>query len=113
MARAPKTDGKPLDFQPRPGEPGPFSGYTLGAPYDEMFARDGTPRPEWVGLYNRLIGASDGSLRDLQANIDRTFMSQGVTFTVYGHEDATEKIIPTDCAQSSAVARPSRPSDCT
>ena len=40
MARAPKTDGKPLDFQPRPGEPGPFSGYTLGAPYDEMFARD-------------------------------------------------------------------------
>jgi uncharacterized circularly permuted ATP-grasp superfamily protein len=80
----------------RPGQQGPFEGYTLGAPYDEMFDPAGNPRAGWAGLYSRLSGADPKTLRGLQATIDRTFMAQGVTFTVYGHEDSTEKIIPTD-----------------
>jgi uncharacterized circularly permuted ATP-grasp superfamily protein len=80
----------------KPGEPGPFEGYVLGKPYDEMFDPAGNPRAGWAGLYNRLCTSDPKMLRDLQANIDRTFMAQGVTFTVYGHEDSTEKIIPTD-----------------
>lgn len=95
MAQAPQaivTNAKGA----RPGQAGPFEGYELGAPYDEMFDQAGNPRAGWAGLYNRLCSADAKSLRDLQANIDRTFMAQGVTFTVYGHEDSTEKIIPTD-----------------
>ncbi len=95
MARAPDKISD-MAVPPRPGQEGPFAGYQLGAAYDEMFDAKGDPRAAWAGLYNRLSQATPQSLRDLQANIDRTFMAQGVTFTVYGHEDSTEKIIPTD-----------------
>jgi len=79
-----------------PGESGPFKAYTLGAAYDEMFNSAGVARPGWAGLYQSLCSIDSKSLGERQANIDRTFMAQGVTFTVYGHEDSTEKIIPTD-----------------
>jgi uncharacterized circularly permuted ATP-grasp superfamily protein len=80
----------------RPGQAGPYESYELGKAYDEMFKPNGEVRPGYQGLYQRLSQASPQSLKDMQANIDRTFMAQGVTFTVYGHEDATERIIPTD-----------------
>jgi uncharacterized circularly permuted ATP-grasp superfamily protein len=103
MARAPRAaDRTAPDLAivqaalAKPGQPGPFAGYDLGKPYDEMFDRDGKPRPAWAGMCSRLSQASPETLRDMQATIDRTFLTQGVTFTVYGHEDATEKIIPTD-----------------
>jgi uncharacterized circularly permuted ATP-grasp superfamily protein len=95
MARAPDKLSE-IATPPRPGQKGPFEGYQLGAAFDEMFDAKGEPRPGWAGLYNRLSQTTPQNLRDLQANIDRTFMAQGVTFTVYGHEDSTERIIPTD-----------------
>ena len=95
MAQAP-NDLTTFKNDAKPEQAGPFEDYQLGAPYDEMFDRAGNPRAGWTGLYNRLCQADSKVLRDLQANIDRTFMAQGVTFTVYGHEDSTEKIIPTD-----------------
>ena len=95
MAQAPSST-LAMQKGAKPGQAGPFVTYDLGTPYDEMFDRAGNPRAGWAGLYNRLCTTDAKSLRDLQANIDRTFMAQGVTFTVYGHEDSTEKIIPTD-----------------
>jgi uncharacterized circularly permuted ATP-grasp superfamily protein len=80
----------------RPGTAGPYADYALGAAYDEMFARDGSVRANYSGLATRLAAMTPESLDALQANIETAFMMQGVTFTVYGHEDATEKIIPTD-----------------
>jgi uncharacterized circularly permuted ATP-grasp superfamily protein len=79
-----------------PGGSGPYQGYALGAAYDEMFDRSGAVRPHYAGLNGRVLNAAPGVLEGLQASIESTFMTQGVTFTVYGHEDATEKIIPTD-----------------
>jgi uncharacterized circularly permuted ATP-grasp superfamily protein len=95
MARAPKTEAF-NGLSPRPGQSGPFESYALGAPYDEMFDRDGEPRAPWGGLFSRLANGGPNELRDLQAAIDRAFLNQGVTFTVYGDENSTERIIPTD-----------------
>ena len=81
---------------PQPGKGDLFGAYNLGKPQDEMFARDGTVRPAWQGMAGLLAGAGPRELSELQTGIERTFLTQGVTFTVYGHEDATEKIIPTD-----------------
>lgn len=75
---------------------GPFGDYALGRAYDEMFAAGGEVRPHYASLAARIGAAPPGQLEALQAQVENTFMTQGVTFTVYGHEDATEKIIPTD-----------------
>ena len=96
MARITADRAVPKAAVPAPGEPGPFSGYALGAAYDEMYDRAGQVRPHYAGLHARIASAAPGTLEGLQSTIETAFMTQGVTFTVYGHEDATEKIIPTD-----------------
>lgn len=73
-----------------------FAGYELGAAYDELFARDGKVRAPYSALFDRIATADPASLAELQAAIERSFLYQGITFTVYGDENATERIIPTD-----------------
>lgn len=80
----------------RAGARGLCANYRTGAAFDEMFDPSGQARPGWTGLAERLALADPDALAAAQADIDRTFMAQGVTFTVYGHADATERIIPTD-----------------
>jgi len=75
-----------------------FEAYKLGSAYDEMFSKPGEPREHYEGLFARLGSASGDELEGLQRAIEQAFLFQGITFTVYGHEDATEKIIPTDLA---------------
>lgn len=82
-----------------------FADYALGAAYDELFDRDQGPRPHYRALYDRLALSGAGSLGALQATIDRAFLTQGITFTVYGHADATEKIFPTDLLPRIVPAR--------
>lgn len=80
----------------RPGMDKPFADYALGAPWDEMFAGDGTPREHASGLYDVLTTLASDELAHRQQACEQSFLHQGITFTVYGHEEATEKIIPTD-----------------
>ncbi|MEC4672651.1 MAG: circularly permuted type 2 ATP-grasp protein [Nitrospirota bacterium] len=64
--------------------------------YDEMFEGAGQPRPHYRQLYNRL---QDLSLRDFEFKRrqgDQAFLRQGITFTVYGDPQQTEKIFPFD-----------------
>ncbi|MFM9864240.1 MAG: circularly permuted type 2 ATP-grasp protein [Micropepsaceae bacterium] len=80
----------------RPGVDKPFADYALGAPWDEMFAGDGTPRAHAAALYEALTTLPADELVRRQQACEQSFLHQGITFTVYGHEEATEKIIPTD-----------------
>lgn len=73
-----------------------FTSYEIDAAYDEMFATDGRPRPQYLALYERLTELPAEELRQRQQAADATFLNQGITFTVYGHDQGTEKIFPYD-----------------
>jgi len=74
----------------------PTGAYILGAAFDEMFAPDGSIRPHYAPLHERIRELSGGDLAERQRLQDQLFLLQGITFTVYGAESSTEKIIPTD-----------------
>ena len=65
-------------------------------PYDEMLAPDGQVRPHYAALDARLSTLSPDELAERQRTQERFFLLQGITFTVYGAESSTERIIPTD-----------------
>jgi len=66
------------------------------APYDEMRAAGGAVRPHYAALARRLASLDAGELAERQRTLERFFLLQGITFTVYGAESSTERIIPTD-----------------
>jgi uncharacterized circularly permuted ATP-grasp superfamily protein len=61
-----------------------------------MFTSDGRARPHYDALYRRLAGLPDDELRYRQQAADLSFLNQGITFTVYGEEQGTERIFPYD-----------------
>lgn len=73
-----------------------FSNYHLDAAFDEMFDAQGQVRPAYGPLYQRLIELSAAELRTRQRYADLTFLNQGITFTVYGDGEGTERIFPYD-----------------
>jgi uncharacterized circularly permuted ATP-grasp superfamily protein len=64
--------------------------------YDEMFKVDGSVRPAYASLNAHISKLSPAELGERQKTLERSFLLQGITFTVYGAESATERIIPTD-----------------
>jgi uncharacterized circularly permuted ATP-grasp superfamily protein len=73
-----------------------FAGYHLDHAFDEMFDRAGQPRPHARALFEDLSVAVPADLRQSQTEADRAFLTQGITFTVYGDEQGTERIFPYD-----------------
>lgn len=65
-------------------------------PYDEMRSQDGAVRPHYAALETRISTLSPAQLAERQRTLERFFLLQGITFTVYGAESTTERIIPTD-----------------
>jgi len=80
----------------RPGQDAPYSGYLLGAAYDEMFAPDGIVRAPYAALNGRISTLAPEELFRRQQACEQSFLHQGITFTVYSDKQATERIIPTD-----------------
>src|SRR6266853_3466594 len=76
--------------------PAPFHEYELDDAFDEMVDRDGAVRPHYRHLYEALGALSPDELRRRQQVADLSFLNQGITFTVYGREEGTEKIFPYD-----------------
>ena len=75
-----------------------FETYELdGAIYDEMFQPDGTPRDHSRQLHEALTRLTSEELHDVQERMTRSFLNEGITFTVYGDHETTERIIPVDC----------------
>ncbi|MCG6930114.1 MAG: circularly permuted type 2 ATP-grasp protein [Desulfofustis sp.] len=73
-----------------------FQGYDTGGFYDEMFTADGTPRPGYEQLMDRIQALPEGEINARQAAAEQLFYDLGITFTVYGHTEGTEKIFPFD-----------------
>ena len=73
-----------------------FASYRAGAAYDEMFAPSGEPRLHCRPLYEDLLASSLAELRRYQTEADKAFLAQGITFTVYGDDQGTERIFPYD-----------------
>ena len=75
-----------------------FLNYELDAGvFDEMFYGDGRIREGWEALRRTLNELSSDELVAVQERVTRSFSNEGITFTVYGDEEATERIIPIDC----------------
>ncbi len=73
-----------------------FTEYLLDRAYDEMFESTGIARPHCRGLFDELRTASESELSQRQMEADKAFLTQGITFTVYGDDQGTERIFPFD-----------------
>jgi len=74
----------------------PFEHYGLSAAYDEMFSAPDQSRSHYTILHGRLRELPLETLERRQLAADRTFMHQGITFTVYSDNRGTERIFPYD-----------------
>jgi uncharacterized circularly permuted ATP-grasp superfamily protein len=74
----------------------PFRNYQFDGAYDEMFASPGVPREHYKALFARLLELPPEQLRKSQQAADLSFLHQGITFTVYGNEEGTERVFPND-----------------
>jgi uncharacterized circularly permuted ATP-grasp superfamily protein len=73
-----------------------FGNYWLGDAYDEMFDAGGATRDPYAALLHRLQGLELTELQQRQSAAEQAFLNQGITFTVYGQQDGTERIFPYD-----------------
>ena len=75
-----------------------FGAYDLDAGiYDEMFLSDGTPRDHSKPLYETLSRITPQNISSIQEWVTRSFLQEGISFMVYGDDEAEERIIPVDC----------------
>jgi uncharacterized circularly permuted ATP-grasp superfamily protein len=75
----------------------PFlSDYFLDSAYDEMFTPEGEIRPQYTLLLDTFRSLSHEELLRRKHSADLSFLTQGVTFTVYGKKEGTERIFPYD-----------------
>jgi uncharacterized circularly permuted ATP-grasp superfamily protein len=70
--------------------------YLLDHAYDEMFTAAGELRPPYELLFNGFLSLPTGELERRKQAADLSFLNQGITFTVYGRQEGTEKIFPYD-----------------
>jgi uncharacterized circularly permuted ATP-grasp superfamily protein len=61
-----------------------------------MFDGDGATREHYRALYERLLELPAAELQNRQQAADLSFLHQGITFTVYGNDEGTERIFPYD-----------------
>ncbi len=74
----------------------PFANYQLDGSFDEMLDRAGNYRSHYRALYERLLELTPAELHRRQQSADVSFLNQGITFTVYGGDEGTERIFPYD-----------------
>src|SRR5450631_3543886 len=70
--------------------------YFLDHAYDEMLTPDGQPRPNYQPLLEAMLALSPEELARRKQSADLSFLTQGITFTVYGRDEGTERIFPYD-----------------
>ena len=64
--------------------------------YDEMLLADGTARPHYAAYQAWLGSRSADWMERKRAEADLIFRRTGITFSVYGDETGTERLIPSD-----------------
>ena len=75
---------------------GMFSCYQKEAFFDEMFKDDTTPFPHYDQLMKMFGTMDQTSIDERQRLVDDGFLEEGITFTVYGDNEGTERIFPFD-----------------
>jgi uncharacterized circularly permuted ATP-grasp superfamily protein len=70
--------------------------YDPGDFYDEAFRGAGLPRPHYRPLVRTLGPMTAREVGERRMRLDRAFMNQGVTFTVYKDDAGIERIFPFD-----------------
>jgi uncharacterized circularly permuted ATP-grasp superfamily protein len=74
----------------------PLPDEQYGKAYDEMFTAHDVARPHYQALQRTLLRLDPEELRRSQQAADLTFLQEGITFTVYGSKEGTERIFPND-----------------
>src|SRR5690348_5312581 len=73
-----------------------YGEYLLDHAYDEMRGPSGDVRPAYRALAETLARLPHEELQRRKQSAELSFLTQGITFTVYGGEEGTEKIFPYD-----------------
>jgi len=85
--------------------PPSFVNYRMDNAYDEMFSAPGVPREHYRALHQTLLNLPPEELRRSQQAADLAFLHEGITFTVYGSKEGTERIFPNDLLPRIVTAR--------
>ncbi|HEY8386189.1 MAG TPA: circularly permuted type 2 ATP-grasp protein, partial [Porticoccaceae bacterium] len=64
--------------------------------YDEMYDAGGACRPHYRPFARWLAGMPPEQLAQWRREVDLLFHRAGITFTLYGDEEGTERLIPFD-----------------
>ena len=70
--------------------------YLLDGAFDETFESPGKARPHYAPLLEMFASLPADEIRRRKHSADLSFLNQGITFTVYGREEGTERIFPYD-----------------
>jgi uncharacterized circularly permuted ATP-grasp superfamily protein len=73
-----------------------FQDYETEGFFDELFEPDGNPRPQAKPLFSRFGSLSEGEVEQRQKAAEAALYHMGITFTVYGSDEGTERILPFD-----------------
>jgi uncharacterized circularly permuted ATP-grasp superfamily protein len=73
-----------------------MNNYLLDHAYDEMFSAPGELHKHYELLMNHFSSLPADELQRRKQAADLSFLNQGITFTVYGRQEGTEKIFPYD-----------------
>ncbi|MDQ8199524.1 circularly permuted type 2 ATP-grasp protein [Pelagicoccus enzymogenes] len=64
--------------------------------FDEMFDENGRPRPHYKNFVDRFSELTESEFNRKREAVNLSFLQQGITFTVYGNQESTERIFPFD-----------------
>ena len=70
--------------------------YLIDAAFDETFESPGKPRLHYAPLLEMFASLPAEEIRRRKHSADLSFLNQGITFTVYGRDEGTERIFPYD-----------------
>lgn len=70
--------------------------YFLDGAYDEMFTEGHEVRPPYKKILDAFIDLSPDEVLRHKKSADLSFLTQGITFNVYGADEGTERIFPYD-----------------
>jgi uncharacterized circularly permuted ATP-grasp superfamily protein len=73
-----------------------FQPYSTDNFFDELFDKEGHPRPGARRLVERVESLPPGELIARQKAAEQALFGMGITFTVYGDDGGTERIFPFD-----------------
>ena len=75
---------------------GSFDNYEGGEFFDEMFGADGRVRPHYELLLRRFCEMKPADLDRKRTLAEKSYLNQGITFTIYSGDEGTERIMPFD-----------------